>query len=188
MSNLVYYMCMSLDGFVTAADATPQRPLGTGGERLHTWGHDPAGRAVIERAVHNTGAVIVGRRTYDDSRWGPDGPTGSARLPTFVLTHREPPPEPDGNVYTFVSDSVDSLVKQAKSAAGGKDVSMSGVDVARQLLQAGLVDEIWIHLVPVLFGDGTRLYEQLGGQHIELDLIEAIPTPNVIHLHYRVRA
>jgi dihydrofolate reductase len=108
-------------------------------------------------------------------------------LPVFVLTHRKSPAPPADGVYTLVTDGIDSLVRQAKATAGEKDVSMSGSDVGRQLLQAGHVDEVWIHLVPVLFGDGTRFYEHAGGHHVHLDLIEAIPTPNATHLNYRVR-
>ena len=186
MSKVIFYMSMSLDGFVTGADVTKEEGLGRGGERLHEWTGDPKAVGLIEGIVQSTGAVIVGRRTYDLSRWGPNGPTGDLRLPTFVLTHREPPEEPEGHVYTFVSDGVESLVKQAKAAAGDKDVSTSGADVPRQLIQAGLVDEIWIHLVPVLFGEGTRLYEAVGGEHVGLELIESVPMQAVTHLHYRV--
>jgi len=189
MGKVVYYMSMSLDGFVTAADISPEEPLGVGGQRLHDWATDPQGSEVLDQAIQSTGAIIVGRTTYDASLsgWGPDGPTGQARLPVFVLTHRGSPSPPAGSVYTLVTDGVDSAVRQAKAAAGDKDVSVSGGEVARHLLQAGHIDEIWIHLVPVLFGSGTRLYEQAGGDHVHLDLVEAIPTPNVTHLHYRVQ-
>jgi dihydrofolate reductase len=189
VGNIVYYMSMSLDGFVTAAGISPEEPLGAGGERLHEWGTDPEGSALLEDAIRRTGAVITGRRTYDASLpwWGSDGPTGKERIPVFVLTHREQPAPPVGGVYTFVTDGLDSTLRQAKVAAGGGDVSVSGVEVGRQLLQAGHVDEIWISLVPVLFGDGSRLYEQVGGRHLELDFVEAIPTPKATHLHYRPR-
>lgn len=189
MGKIIYYMSQSVDGFVTAAGITPTEPLGIGGERLHEWGTDPRGSALLEQAVARVGAVITGRRTYDASLpwWGTDGPTGKARVPLFVLTHRESPPPPDGGVYTFVTDGIDSLVRQAKATAGDKDVSVSGVDVGRQLLQGGHVDEMWIHLVPILFGDGIHLYEHTGGHHIQLDPIEAIPTVNATHLNYRVR-
>lgn len=194
MSAIVYYaMSMSLDGFVTAAGISPEQPLGVGGERLHEWGFsdvDPQSSALLERTKQSIGAMITGRRNYDASLpyWGPDGPTGKARSPLFVVTHREQPPPPAGSVYTFVTDGIDSAVKQAKAAAGDKTVAVSGVEIGRQLLQAGHIDEIWIHVVPVLFGSGTRLYEQAGGQHIQLDFVEAIPTPRATHLHYRVRA
>jgi dihydrofolate reductase len=189
MSKIIYYMSMSVDGFVTAAGITPEEPLGTGGERLHEWVADPRGSALLEQAVEGVGAVITGRRTYDASLrwWGQDGPTGKARVPLFVLTHRDSPAPSDGSVYTFVTDGIDSLVRQAKATAGEKDVSVSGVDVGGQLLRGGHVDEIWIHVVPVLFGDGTRLYEHAGVDHIPLELVQAIPTPAATHLNYRIR-
>jgi dihydrofolate reductase len=115
----------------------------------------------------------------------PDGPTGEAQVPVFVLTHRASPPPPDGGVYTLVTDGVDSVVQHAIAAAGDNDVAVSGGEAARHLLQAGHIDEMWIHVVPTLFGGGTRLYEQVDGEHIELELIEAIPTADATHLHYR---
>jgi dihydrofolate reductase len=192
MSKVIYDMSMSLDGFVTAAEISPEEPLGVGGQHLHEWGlpgTDPRGISLVEQSVQREGAIIIGRRTYDASLpwWGTDGPTGKTRTPVFVLTHRETPPPPDGGVYTFVTDGIDSAVTQAKAAAGGRNVGVSGVEVARQLLQAGHVDELWIHIVPVLFGDGIRVYEQVGGQHVQLEFIEAIPTADATHLHYRVR-
>ncbi|MFI7615805.1 dihydrofolate reductase family protein [Nonomuraea terrae] len=106
----------------------------------------------------------------------------------YVLTHRQSPPPPADGVYTFVNHGLDSAVRQAKAAADGRNIGVSGVEVGRQLLQAGHVDELWIHVVPVLFGSGTRLYEQSGGPHIHLDLVEGVPTPNATHLRFRVRS
>jgi dihydrofolate reductase len=191
MSRLIYQMSMSLDGFVVAAGRGPDAPLGVGGERLHEWGGpgtDPRGISLVEQAVKSSGAIIVGRRTYDESLpyWGANGPTGTARTPVFVLTHRASPPPPEDGVYTFVTDGVDSVVERAKAAAEGRNVGVSGVIVAGQLIEAGHIDEIWVHIVPVLFGGGTHLVEQTGGGHRELELIEAIPTPDATHLHYRL--
>ncbi len=186
MTKIIYYMIMSLDGFVTAADVSQEHGLGIGGERLHDWTGHPQATALFENSIKETGAVITGRTTYDNSPgWGLNGPVGELRTPTFVLTHRETQPA-EGSVYTFVTDGIDSLAKQAKEAAGDKDVSVSGAEVGRQLLQGGHIDEMWISLVPVLFGDGTRLYEHAGGEHIQLELIESISTPGATHLHYRV--
>jgi dihydrofolate reductase len=192
VSHVIYTMSMSLDGFVTAAGVSLEAGLGAGGQRLHEWGGpgtDPRGISLIEQLVQEEGAIVVGRRTYDQALrwWGPDGPTGKTRTPVFVLTHRATPPPPTGGVYTLVTDGVDSLMAQAKAAAGDKNVGVSGVEVARQLIQAGYVDELSIHIVPVLFGDGIRLYEQVGGEHVRLDLVEGIPTPDAVHLQYRVR-
>jgi dihydrofolate reductase len=189
VSKIIYYMSMSADGYVTAAGATAEQPLGIGGQQLHDWTMEPSGAKLLEDAVARVGAVICGRNTYDQSLsgWGLNGPTGDVRLPVFVLTHRPTPDPPAGGVYTLVTEGVDTLVRQAKAAAGDKDVSMSGSAVGRELLQAGHVDELWVSLVPVLFGDGARFYEHAGGHHIRLDMIEAIPTATVTHLHYRVR-
>jgi len=126
MSKIVYYMSMSLDGYVAAAGVSADEPMGVDGGRLHDWiGGDPRGMELLERAIARTGAVIAGRRTYDLSNWGPNGPTGEARVPTVVLTHRGSPP-PEAGVYTFVGD-VDSAVKAAQDTAGGKEISVGGV-------------------------------------------------------------
>lgn len=189
MGKVIFEMSMSLDGFVTAAGVSPEDGLGVGGERLHEWNADPESMALLERTIQRTGAIIVGRTTYDLSLpfWGPNGPTGEEQVPVFVLTHRGSPPPPADGVYTLVTDGVDSVVRQAKAAAEDKDVAVSGGEAAGHLFQAGHMDEMWIHVVPVLFGDGTRLYEQPGVDHIELELVKATPRPMVTHLHYRVQ-
>ncbi len=151
MGKVVVDMSMSLDGFVRTSNATPERPLGEGGERLHEWGFgggDERDREVAERLFSELGAGICGRNTYDDSLpwWGADGPTGEKRLPVFVVTHEAPAESPEGGVYTFVTDGIESAAQ-----------------VGRGCVAAGLADEISIHLVPVLFGDGLRMFEHLGG-------------------------
>jgi dihydrofolate reductase len=137
--------------------------------------------------VGNTGAVIVGRKTYDLSipYWGADGPLGSARIPTIIVSHSVPEDIPDGSVYIFV-DSIESAYEQAQKAAGDKNIGVSGATVAQQFITRGFVDEVLVHIIPVLFGDGVRLFEHTGGQHTSLEMIEAIETKEVIHLHYRV--
>jgi dihydrofolate reductase len=188
--QVIYDMSMSLDGFVTASDQTAEEPLGRGGERLHEWAMaDDASREPLERAVDRLGAFVAGRRTYDHSVpfWGPDGPTGTRRQQVFVFTHEAPAESPENGVYTFVTDGLESALEQAKAAAGDKDVAiMGGPDVGTQYLAAGLVDEVGVHVVPVLFGCGTRMFGDLGA-HLELELIEAIDTPAATHLRYRVR-
>jgi dihydrofolate reductase len=189
MSRVVLDMSMSLDGFVAAAGVTPEEGLGRGGERLHQWVFAGDGRshAVLEDGVAGLGAMITGRRTYDLSLrwWGPDGPTGPARIPLFVVTHAAPPDPPADSVYRYVTDGVESAHRQAVAAAGDKVVGVSGTDVARQLVKAGLVDEIVVHVVPVLFGSGDRFYDDLDG-HVELEVIEVIPAPAATHMRYRV--
>lgn len=191
MSKVIYDMSMSLDGFVRAPDPTPEEPLGKGGQHLHDWGFvtdDDRDRAVMTKGSESVGAGIVGRRTYEDSLpwWKADGPGGPRRLPMFIVTHSQPEDVPAGSVYTFVTDGIHSAVRQAKEAAAGKDVSVMGPDVGGQLLKAGLVDEIAVHVVPVLFGGGLRMFDHLGEEYIQLEPVEAVQTRLATHLRYRV--
>jgi dihydrofolate reductase len=191
MAKVIFDISMSLDGFVTASNVRPEEPLGEGGQRLHEWafGEDERNRELLTEAVDAVGAIIAGRGTYDLSVpwWGADGPTGPARVPVFVLTHAEPEDAPEGGVYTFVTDGIERALEQAKAAAGEKDVAvMGGAHIGQQYIAAGLVDEISIHLVPVLFGDGTRMFEHLGGEHIQLETAGVIEMPETTHLRFRV--
>jgi dihydrofolate reductase len=127
MTKVIFDISMSLDGFVTAANVRPEEPLGDGGQRLHEWafGDDERNRELLEEAVNFVGAVIAGRRTYDLSVpwWGADGPAGPARVPVFVVTHAEPEDAPEGGVYTFVTDRIESTLEQAvhQGRAGRRD-------------------------------------------------------------------
>lgn len=191
MGKVIFDISMSLDGFMTASNQRPEEPMGDGGQRLHEWAFgsaDDRDREVLIKGGSATGAIIAGRRTYDTSVpwWGADGPTGPARLPVFVVSHRVPEDTPEGGVYTFV-DGIEAALARAKAAAGTKDVTvMGGADIAQQYIRAGLVDEISIHLVPVLFGSGTRLFEHLGSEHIQLETAEVIATAAATHLRFRV--
>lgn len=192
MSKVVFDISMSLDGYIAAANRRPEEPLGDGGQRLHEWafGQDERSRKMLEDAVEGLGAVICGRQTYDTSVrwWGADGPTGPARRPVFVVTHRPPADSPDNGVYTFVANGIGSALEQAVAAAAGKAVTvMGGADIGRQFIAAGLVDELSIHLVPVLFGSGTRLFDEFDGDHIQLDPVATVETPTAIHTTFRVR-
>jgi dihydrofolate reductase len=192
MSKVIFDISMSLDGFITAANRTREEPLGEGGEELlHGWafGEDPVNREYLESAVRAAGAVIAGRRTYDDSVrwWNADGPTGPMRRPVFVVTHQPPDTSPPGGVYTFVTDGIGAALEQAKAVAGNQDVSvMGGASIGQQYLAAGLVDEISLHLVPVLFGAGTRMFERMGERHVRLEPISVLNTPAAIHARYRI--
>ena len=191
MTMVIFDISMSLDGFVTASNVRPEEPMGDGGQRLHEWafGEDERNRELLAEAVNFVGAVIAGRRTYALSVpwWGADGPTGPARVPVFVVTHAEPEEVPEEGVYTFVTDGIESALEQAKMAAGDKDVAvMGGAEMGQQYIGAGLVDEISIHLVPVLLGGGTRMFEHLGGEHIQLESAGVIETPEATHLRFRV--
>jgi dihydrofolate reductase len=191
MSKVIFDISMSLDGFVKATGSTPQEPMGKGGERLHEWamGGDTANGELLAAAVAEAGAFIGGRRTYDDSLrwWGADGPTGPARVPLVVVTHQTPDDEPEGGVYTFVTDGIESALRRAREIAGGKNIYvMGGPNVASQFISAGLVDEIGIHLVPVLFGEGSRLVDHIGNGHIQLEVLSVTDTPTATHLLYRI--
>jgi dihydrofolate reductase len=192
MSKVVFDISMSLDGFITAGNRTPEEPLGAGGERLHDWamGGDERGGQLLREAVASLGASICGRKTYDDSipYWGADGPSGPARRPLFVVTHEPPADPPENGVYTFVTGGIERALEQAQAVANGGVVAvMGGADIGRQYIAAGLLDEIQIHLVPVLFGDGIRMFDALGGEHVQLEAVEVLDTPVATHLRYRVR-
>jgi dihydrofolate reductase len=191
MAKVTFDMSMSLDGFIRAADPTSAEPLGVGGEQLHNWafGEDERDRSVLAEGGQGVGAIIAGRRTYDDSIafWGADGPTGPTRLPVFVVTHEPPAESPQNGVYRFVTDGIEAALKAAQEAAGDKNVTvMGGADVGRQFLTAGLVDELSIHLVPVVFGRGTRLFQEVAGGPTQLEPLAAIQTPNATHLRFRI--
>jgi dihydrofolate reductase len=189
MSYVIYDKSMSLDGFIAGANMRVEAGLGDDGERLHDWAfQDEAGKALIEDEVAKLGAVICGRTTYDMSiqHWGGEGPTGPARVPLFVLSHSVPDEVPEGGVYTFAGD-LGTAFERAREAAGEKNISVMGADVGRQALRAGLVDMISVHLVPVLFGTGTRMFEDDGvDEHVTLELVEVTGSPHATHLRYRV--
>jgi dihydrofolate reductase len=189
MGKVIFDVSMSLDGFITGANVRPEAGLGDGGELLHEWafsGADPQNQEIIAR-YSEVGASIVGRTTYDLSiqYWGADGPTGPARIPVVVVSHTVPQDVPDGGVYHFVNGA-EAAFEKAKELAGDKDISISGANVAQQFIKLGLIDEIAVHLIPVLFGSGTRLFEGLGNEHSQLETIEVINRPEVIHLRFRV--
>ena len=189
MGKVIFDISMSLDGFITAANARPEAGLGEDGERLHDWGFNSAdarNREIMEWYA-TAGATIYGRTGSDHSilYWGADGPTGAARVPTVIVSHSVPQNVPQNGVYTFV-DNVESAFDAAKKLAGDKDIYIQGADVAQQFLKRGFIDEILIHLVPVLFGSGRRLFEGLEGEHIPLKAIEVIHTAEAIHLRFRV--
>jgi dihydrofolate reductase len=192
MAKVSFDISMSLDGYIAGPDRRPEEPMGRDGERLHQWafGDDPVGSEVLSRGVASTGAVVCGRRTYDDSipYWGADGPTGPARLPVFVVSHGTPDQVPEGGVYHFVSAGIAQALADAKAAANGKDVSvMGGADIGQQCIRDGLLDELSIHLVPIMFGGGARLFDNLGEQLRELEILEVIPAETATHLRYRMR-
>jgi len=189
MTKVIFDISASLDGYVTASDVRPEEPMGDGGQQLHEWafGADARGREILAESLSSVGASIAGRRTYDLSVpwWGADGPGGLARTPTFIVSHSEPEKIPEGGVYTFV-DSPEEALELARAAAGDKDVDVFSANIGQQLLCAGRVDEIHLHVVPVLFGAGTRLFENIGGDHIQLAIARVQEGPKATHLRYAV--
>lgn len=200
--KVVFDITMSLDGFIAGPDDGPELPLGAGGERLHRWLYDLAswrephglagGKAdrdaeILDEALKNTGASIVGKRMFDNAGgWGENPPF---RTPVFVLTHqaREPLVKEGGTTFTFVTDGIASALAQARAAAGAKNVAVGGgANVAQQFIEAGLLDEIQIHLVPVLLGAGIHLFAHLGTGHVDLESTRVIASPGVTHLRFRV--
>lgn len=190
MGLVVFDISMSLDGFITAAGRTTEQPTGQGGERLTEWafGADERNRTYLADAVSQLGAVVAGRETFDSSLpwWGPNGPSGDARAPVFVVTHRDGDTR-DGGVYHLVTGGLKDALRQAQDAAGERVVCiMGGADIGRQYIAAGLVDELSLHVVPVLLGDGTPLFEGVGSEHTQLELLQTLDTPDAVHLRYRV--
>jgi dihydrofolate reductase len=208
MAKVIVALTMSLDGFIAGANDGPDRAEGV--MRLFDWyftGDTPipqyeeaasrgvsvppfklagTNAAVFEELIDSGGAVVTGRRTYDFANaWGGNGPL--PKLPLFVVTHNVPDIVPKGeSTYTFVTDGVASAVAQAKAVAGEKYVSLMGATIPQQCLRAGLLDEIQIHLVPVLLGAGVRLFDHLGTDTIELETTQVVDGPGVTHLRFRV--
>jgi dihydrofolate reductase len=196
MAKIVLDMSMSLDGFITGPEDNASHGLGLNGQRLHAWLADGSGddprtfrpsgpSGEIFDEVMATGAVLVGRRTFDlAGRWNGDHHDG---VPIFVPTHQPPDDPPSGPAtVTYVTDGIESAVAQAKAAAGDRNVLLHGADTAQRCLHAGLLDEMEIHIIPVLLGQGRRLFDHLSADHIELELTRVVDAPGVTHLHYRV--
>jgi dihydrofolate reductase len=188
MGSVIYDKSMSLDGYIAGANMRVEAGLGDDGERLHDWAFkDPAGMELIQHEVANLGAVICGRRTYDMSipHWGDSGPTGDARVPVFVLSHGVPDDVPEGGVYTFVDD-LETTLARARETAGDKNISVMGADTGRQFIDAGVIDEISVHVVPVLFGSGTPIFGPGVDRHVTLEFVGSSESPHATHLRYRV--
>ncbi len=192
MGKIVMDMSMSLDGYIAATNDNSDQPLGEDGQRLHDWyfkDNAQEYQKVIEEDLASVGAVILGRRTYENNvhtSWGGKGPLGS--VPCFVLAHADhvPPKEAIGPVFTFVSDGIASALAKAKALAGDKDIHLMGANVQQQFLVAGLIDEIHVDVVPVLLCEGVRLFDSLGSKHISLEQLEVGEGDQVAHLTYRV--
>jgi dihydrofolate reductase len=210
MGKLRFGISTSLDGYVAGPNPSPDDPLGEGGEQVHEWvfeleswrkphgregGETNASSAVVDESI-SSGAEIMGRGMFgggpgpwgDDpwqGWWGDDPPF---HKPVFVLTHHAREPLALGDTtFTFVTDGIEAALEQARAAAGDRDVSIGGgANVAQQYLKAGLLDEVEIHLTPVLLGSGTPLFHDLGPEPPELECTRVIEAPGVTHLQYRV--
>jgi dihydrofolate reductase len=193
MALIRLYMTMSLDGYVAGPHDGVDAPMGIGGFRLFNWldrRNDPGPNGQVFTELMSTRAVISGRRTYEQAgRWQGDHHDG---VPVFVLTHDVPDDPPPGSVR-YVTD-VRECASQARAAAGEGDVMVHGAGAAQALLRAGQLDELELHVVPVLLGQGRRLFDNLPAEHIELNLVRRLTPPqaedlaqHVTHLRYRVR-
>ena len=193
MGKIVLDLSMSLDGFIAGPkdDDKPDRELG-GLDILHDWRF--GGQSSTESEAYEVekfkpmGAGIVGRRMLDLGI-GPWAENPTFHMPIFVLSYetRKPIPKQGGTTYTFVTEGIESTLQQAEEAAGGKDIMvLGGANAAQQYLKAGLLDEIHLHLVPVLLSEGIRLFENIGTQQINLEQMSVIEEPGVTHLRFRV--
>ena len=211
MSKVRCHISMSLDGFVAGPNQSLDDPIGEGGLALHEWvfgleawrrGHGQPGgdvnasTAVVEAVQANVGATIMGRNMFGgtgawedapwDGWWGSDPPY---HTPVFVLTHhpREPLEMEGGTTFHFVTDGIESALERARAAAGDKDIAIGGgAGAVQQYLRAGLLEELTLHLVPILLGDGARLLDGLGDAEVGLECVGVVEAPRVTHLTYRV--
>ncbi len=197
MSKSVLYMSMSVDGYIAGPNAEPGNPGGDGFMRLHEWlgfasdpgpkewSIDPSG---VEQQfldeIETTGAVLSGRNTVEEvDHWGGDHHDG---VPIFVASHRPPGPAvAQYPLVTYVTDGIVSAMAQAKAAAGDRNVLVHGASTAQTALASGVLDEVQIHQIPVLFGGGRRLFDLLPAR-IELEIVRVIDTREATHIRYRV--
>ncbi len=212
MAELKCQISVSLDGFAAGPNQSEENPLGEGGEGLHEWvvklsawrrvhgregGESNASSEIVEESLRGIGAGLMGRNMFGGGPgpWGDDPWTGwwgedpPFQMPVFVLTHhdREPLEMRNGTTFHFVSDGIESALDQAKEAAGGEDVSLGGgAEAIQQYLAAGLLDELQLHVVPILLGGGSRLFDNLAGADLGLDPVRAIAAPGVTHVKYRL--
>jgi dihydrofolate reductase len=209
MSSLTSQISVSLDGFAAGPNQSPDNPLGEGGERLHDWiistaswrahhglegGERNADSDVAESLVEGVGAYIMGRKMFggegpwDESWRGWWGDEPPFHAPVFVLTHheREPLVMDGGTTFYFVTDGIESALTQARAAAGDGDVTIAGgAKAIQQYLAAGLLDELYLHVVPIVLGGGERLLDNVGTA--QLEPVEVVASPAVTHIRYRVR-
>lgn len=182
MAKVVLDMAMSLDGFVAGVDEMDGR--------LHNWYFDPSpkDRRIIDTLINKTGAIVMGKRSYNIGDQFDGYVDNPYNIPHFVITHHSPDQPAKGDTeFIFVTDGIKSAIQQAKNVAGDKDVIIGGgANIAQQLLNLKLIDSIQLHLIPVLFGDGIRLFDQLNPKSITLEITDVIESIGVTHLTYHV--
>lgn len=194
MGNVVAEFTLSLDGFIADARDDIRQLFGwySSGDTefsspglAMTFKIHRASAELLRETWGSVGALVTGRRDFDVSNaWGGASPLN---VPIYIVTHHVPQAWADRDApFTFVTEGVESAIRQAQQAANGKVVGVSGSKIVQQALQAGLVDEIQIHLAPILLGEGIRLFDHLGPQPRNLEILRVIDTPSVTHLRYRV--
>jgi dihydrofolate reductase len=191
MGKVTADISMSLDGFITEPNERGGNPLGDDPGHLHDWMFDAkteTDAAIVDELYASTGAVLIGKRMFDVGfePWGDPPPF---RMPVFVVTHeeREPLPMQGGTTYTFVTDGIEAALQLARVAAGDKNVGIwGGANIIRQYLQAKLLDEMQLHLIPMLLGNGIRLFEGLDPAGIGLRRTSSIETPSATHFRFDV--
>ena len=196
MGKVTCGMAVSVDGYVAGPNQRADAPFGDGvGESLHRWMFEAAEENAAEiEALSSAGAFIMGRNMFGHDRgewdlgwrgwWGEDPPY---HTPVYVLCHheREPLPMQGGTTFHFVTDGIESALSQARAAAGDRDVSIAGgASTVRQFLRAGLLDQLYLHIAPVVLGAGERLLEDVGDPTLEP--VEVVASPTVTHVKYRV--
>jgi dihydrofolate reductase len=194
MGKVIADQSMSLDGFSTGPNVGVGNGMGDGGELLHEWMGWEGDVAEINAGVRDelfqgSGAVVMGRRMFDlgVEPWGENPPF---HMPVFVVTHhaKDPLVKEGGTTYTFVAGGIAAALARAKEAAGGKDVVViGGADVIRQFAEAGLLDELRLHLAHVLLGDGTRLFDRIDPKRVTLERTRVVDAPGATHLTFRLR-
>lgn len=181
MGTVLIDMAMSLDGFVAGINDEDGS--------LHDWYFDPspASRAVIEESIHTLGAIVMGRRSYDIGAAHDGFVNNPYQIPHIIITHNVPEKRAAGaEDFIFSTDGIERALQQAYAVAGEKPIAIGGgASIARQFLQAGLVDEIQLHLVPILLGNGIQLFDSMG-KSVELESKKVITAPDVTHLFYKV--
>ncbi len=191
MGKVKCEISMSLDGFVAGPNVRVGNGMGDDGDRLHDWMFDAKTETdaeIVDEKFSSTGAIVIGKRMFDVGfePWGDPPPFG---MPVVIVTHeaREPLPMQGGTTYTFVTEGIEAALELARATAGEKDVGIwGGANIIGEYLKAGLVDEMQIHVIPVLFGDGTRLFEDLGDRRIELKRTRTLDTPGATHFRFEV--